>query len=481
MAPTRKSDTFGLMKQLSERFAGWVRPGGEQGGLLDLPVGALLSDGVIGCRAGDPLTVAARLMAEHRIHALAVEPDDGWRQGDRGGFAVLSDADLMEALAGGGQPDEVAVGEIAATEPVTVDVEASVGEAARLMSEHEVSHLFVTGSEGGRPRGVVSTLDLARSLHARPRQSVGLRALVAHDAGPGGADAAALARVLAGRDGLIEAVLVVPFPPGVVGEPPIEVPGEAPSWSELCDSLTEAGADAISERILPQLPGGSSGFAVLDDSPARALSVVSDRHHPDLVTLGSSRRGRIGRVLLGSTAESLTHGSSVPVAVAPRGYADAAPRRIEALAVGFDGREESGRALEVAADLALRHEALLRVVAVVEPSVGTVDVVGEAWGALSGEGLGGRTGRLREAAQTALAEREARGLEVEVEVRQGGAAGELLAACERGIDLLVLGSRGYGPLSRVLLGSVSSRVTSEAPCPVLIAARGRWERRERSS
>jgi nucleotide-binding universal stress UspA family protein len=40
------------------------------------------------------------------------------------------------------------------------------------------------------------------------------------------------------------------------------------------------------------------------------------------------------------------------------------------------------------------------------------------------------------------------------------------------MDLLVCGSRGYGPLRAVLLGSVSRRITAEARCPVIVIPRG---------
>ncbi len=38
--------------------------------------------------------------------------------------------------------------------------------------------------------------------------------------------------------------------------------------------------------------------------------------------------------------------------------------------------------------------------------------------------------------------------------------------------ILVVGSRGYGPLRRVLLGSVSTQLVKSAPCPVLVVPRG---------
>jgi nucleotide-binding universal stress UspA family protein len=41
-----------------------------------------------------------------------------------------------------------------------------------------------------------------------------------------------------------------------------------------------------------------------------------------------------------------------------------------------------------------------------------------------------------------------------------------------GLDLLIMGSRGYGPLRAVLAGGVSGRVTRSAHCPVIVLPRG---------
>ena len=59
---------------------------------------------------------------------------------------------------------------------------------------------------------------------------------------------------------------------------------------------------------------------------------------------------------------------------------------------------------------------------------------------------------------------------VETAVRHGSPADEIVrCATESGAGLIVMGSRGWGEMHAVLLGSVSERVLHTAPCPVLIA------------
>jgi hypothetical protein len=53
-----------------------------------------------------------------------------------------------------------------------------------------------------------------------------------------------------------------------------------------------------------------------------------------------------------------------------------------------------------------------------------------------------------------------------------GEPAEVLAEQTRELGLLVMGSRGYGPLRRVLLGSVSDAILDRADCPVMIVPRG---------
>ena len=60
-------------------------------------------------------------------------------------------------------------------------------------------------------------------------------------------------------------------------------------------------------------------------------------------------------------------------------------------------------------------------------------------------------------------------IKVHTELIEGSPAAAILAVAEtRQSDLIIMGSRGLGPLTGALLGSTSQKVISHAPCPVLI-------------
>jgi nucleotide-binding universal stress UspA family protein len=63
------------------------------------------------------------------------------------------------------------------------------------------------------------------------------------------------------------------------------------------------------------------------------------------------------------------------------------------------------------------------------------------------------------------------GLDVSCRLLAGDAAHQLIDFAEDGTDLLVVGSRGFGPLHATIAGSVSSRVADAAPCPVIVVPR----------
>lgn len=127
-----------------------------------LTVEHVMHHGVIDCPPQTPLREVAELMADNQVHCIVV---DGLSRGPHGGeqlvWGIVSDVDLMRAAATGRMEEEA--GHAAATEIVTIELGASVGQAAQTMAEHDCSHLLVTGSDG-RPRGIVSSLDVARAV-----------------------------------------------------------------------------------------------------------------------------------------------------------------------------------------------------------------------------------------------------------------------------------------------------------------------------
>jgi nucleotide-binding universal stress UspA family protein len=204
-------------------------------------------------------------------------------------------------------------------------------------------------------------------------------------------------------------------------------------------------------------------------SPAQGLHDLAEEMGADMLVLGSSHRGAVGRVLAGSVAERLLHGAPCAVAVAPAGFREHGGD-LHVIGVGFNGSPESHVALAAAAGLGLTARAALRVFAVHEPNLffGAVEVPARDD---HGEVLRSEREQLEHDLHAALAELPPE-LRAQGAVISGSAPEVLCDEASKGVDLLVVGSRGYGPLRRVLLGGTSARVMREAPCPVLALPRG---------
>ena len=185
--------------------------------------------------------------------------------------------------------------------------------------------------------------------------------VVGHDGTERGDDAVALARRLSA---LYDAELLAVH---VIGMPPTRDRFTGPVLDRLEDAAGVVLARA--RRGLEDTPGPAPR-AVHASSPAAGLQAVCDAEGAGLVTVGPGHRGPIGRVLAGTTAERLLSGAPCPVALAPRGYAEAV-ESFERVVAGYDGSEESGLALQVAAELASLAGVRLRIVAVAEPPTAT--------------------------------------------------------------------------------------------------------------
>jgi nucleotide-binding universal stress UspA family protein len=203
-------------------------------------------------------------------------------------------------------------------------------------------------------------------------------------------------------------------------------------------------------------------------SESRGLHELAEREQAEVVVIGSTHRGPLGRTYPGSTGDRLLQGSAWPVAVAPRGLREDPPPALRTIAVAFLDTPEAHEALDFAAALAQRSGARLRLLSVL-PSRAEVfaPVVGR-------DAEVAFASRAREVFQAAL-DHALAGLggrvEATGELLEGDVVDALATLDRRDADLLVCGSRGYGPIRRVLLGGVSSRLLRRAACPLLVVPR----------
>jgi nucleotide-binding universal stress UspA family protein len=237
-------------------------------------------------------------------------------------------------------------------------------------------------------------------------------------------------------------------------------------------------AEEMLGRARRVLGDGDAEYRVVAaTSAARGLHELAEAERADVVVVGSARRGPLGRTFPGPTGERLLQGSAVPVAVAPRGMREHSPTDLRTIAVAYLDTPEGHAALEAAAGLAAACGAALRLLTVVAPAA---EVLAPIVGRDAEEAF---VARLREVAQRSLDDALAglpAGVEAAAELAEGDVVDVLATLDRRDADLLVCGSRGYGPLRRVLLGGVSSRLLRRAACPLLVVPR-RAERSERAA
>ncbi len=271
--------------------------------------------------------------------------------------------------------------------------------------------------------------------------------IVGVDGRPAGRDAIALASRLVSREGRLtlanvhagETRPIDAATPGMVSE-------ERTASHELLER-ERAEAEVDAELVSFVAP-----------SPGRGLHDLAEERGADLLCVGSCARGALGRAMLGDDTRASLNGAPCAVAVAARGYAEH-PLPLARVGVGYDGSPESEAALAAARGVAAQHRA--KVVAMEVVSVPTYSFTGLTPPAL-GETIEALLTDAREQLR-ALGDVEERAVY--------GLAGEELAALGGDVDLLVVGSRNYGPLRRLMVGSTSGYLQRHARCSLLVLPR----------
>lgn len=274
--------------------------------------------------------------------------------------------------------------------------------------------------------------------------------VVAYDGSPGSADALALGRQLAGAAGRPLALVCVRPPRIRVGVEQGAARDEE-LWKEAHAALAGAPMGPEAER-----------HAVCGESVARGLQGFAESERASAIVVGCPSRVGAGRIEAGTVAQSLLHGAPCAVALAPRGYADDHPEALRRIVTGYTDSDEARGAVRVAAGLGHASNATVRVVSVFKLP---------AWSI----GLSGYEEAARDDVQAELDQvlrRLASVVSTEGVVLDGDPARCLLEQAEGWGDLIVTGSRGYGPKRQVLLGSVSAAVLAAATVPVVVTPRG---------
>jgi nucleotide-binding universal stress UspA family protein len=199
----------------------------------------------------------------------------------------------------------------------------------------------------------------------------------------------------------------------------------------------------------------------------RELQHITERPDTGLIVVGSSTRGPIGRLLIGGVGERLLAGAASPVAIAPRGYNDMAPDRLAQIGVGVDGSDEAEQALEAAIALSESSGAALRVITAFQRLAFGGVATGALPSASANEAMRTELQRIHENAVGAARER----VRADGRFREGSADDVLLEE-STDLDLLVVGSRGYGPIGAVLMGSATAALAGGSAAPILVTPRG---------
>ncbi len=235
------------------------------------------------------------------------------------------------------------------------------------------------------------------------------------------------------------------FPPGAADRDARERHGEA----------LRARLEA---RVRADVPGGGVECHVVEGAATECIPAVAREVGAELVLVGATRRNRVWRRFLGTTAEGVVRHAGAPVLVLRSSPTRGLRRVLLATDLSDAGAEVHDRGLDVAASLCPECSPDIRSLLVVRPpgvagSRTRCDLEGVALRELD-VFVRGRRPRVRG---------------VQCKVRIGSTADEILAeASEWGADLLVLGTHGGADASPFHLGSTAGATLRGTACNVLV-------------
>lgn len=280
---------------------------------------------------------------------------------------------------------------------------------------------------------------------------------VGYLATPTGDDGIALASALARTfDATVDVVIVVRE----------ELPDGHPGRAEYQQMLVARGEQWVAKAVASlQADGVTAGSTVIvGESFAQELVAFAESKSSDLIVVGGARDGFFGRHTIGPVTGALLHISSIPVALAPRGYAEDPDESITAVTAAVPTRPGDDNPLPFTITLASAAGLRVRMLSLV-----SAENLAEAGSAKEVRAL-----------QRAAAEENlgvaARALPDAPEIESLVADGMTLESALKKLkwddgDLLVVGSSRFAAPRRIFLGSTASRILAGVDVPVIVVPR----------
>lgn len=277
------------------------------------------------------------------------------------------------------------------------------------------------------------------------------RIVVGADGSPEGKDAVVLGAAIAAATGA-GLTLLGAFPP-------FSIVAGATSGRNSQSGWVDRQLSALRRQFAPSAHVTSVG----DANAARALLIEAQSWRANLIVIGSSRQAEMGRCAIGETGRRLLNKMPSALAIAKRGLHQEA-FALSRIAVGYDGGPESDRALQLADLLAAHANAGLFIESVNKDPVFPFVQGGRPTPAHLEEIRNGLELEALNIAKRAAA-RTAAPSKVNASI---GEPGSVLRDISEGVDLMVIGSRRWGVLPRVLLGGVGEALATDCGASLII-------------
>ena len=280
---------------------------------------------------------------------------------------------------------------------------------------------------------------------------------VGYLATPTGDDGVALASVLARPcDATVDVVLVVRE----------EYPDGHPGRAEYQQLLVDKGEQWVGQALSALTEDGvnATSTVLVGESFAESLVGFAQRKSSDLIVVGGARDGFFGGHTIGPVTQALLHLSPIPVALAPRGYAEDPDDAILAITAAIPTRPGDDNPLPFALTLASAATLPIRMLSLV-----SAENLAEAASVKEVRQM------QVEAAEENLAV-AARTLPDSPEIESLVADGLTLESALKKLNwadgaLLIVGSSRFAAPRRIFLGSTAARILAGVDVPVVVVPR----------